>query len=218
MLKKESLNTKYYQVVQLENNKPYFDYRFGINWKVENIINTDCKDGYIVQKVEIVDSTNISRNIKYYEAWKVENAKYIDHSDLFPDDTFSNSDIIKSLGKKGKVEYYSEIYWIDRGNILYEYINSWEENGVPEAGNLIKSKLYEECPYLHSYDYVYRRDKFTHTINFIDKEIIKESIKNHFRKRRTNKKEEFFSYLKNELENTPQYIDIVEQIRKEWER
>ncbi|MDE5539270.1 MAG: hypothetical protein K2J20_02145, partial [Bacilli bacterium] len=74
------LDTKYFYVTEIKNNKPYLDYTLAINWKVENIIDTKCKTGYIVQLVEITDSTHISRNVKYYEAWKVENGKYIHHS------------------------------------------------------------------------------------------------------------------------------------------
>lgn len=214
-MKKENLDTKYYKVKNFNNNKPYLDYTLGIDWKVENIINTECKDGYIVQKVEIVDTTNISRSIIYYEAWKVENQKYIKHSDSKADDTFRNSAILESIGKKGTVEYFSEIYWIDKKNILYKFIDNWEEGKVPEAGNL-KSEWHDNCHYLHSCNFVYRRDKFTHKIDFIDGKVIKENIKIHFQKRRYIKTKEFYSDLKNELIDTP-YIWIVEQIREEWE-
>ena len=155
-MKIDSLNNRYYSVKCIDNNKPYLDYTLEIDWNIKNIIDTDCKDGYVVQKVEIVDNTYISRNIIYYEAWKVENEKYVNHSDLKADDTFSNSNILDSLGKKGTVEYSSEIYWIDKNNSLYEYIDNWKEGTVPEAGNL-KSALYEDCDYLHSYKFVYKR-------------------------------------------------------------
>ena len=211
-------HTKYYQIKNIDNDKLYLDYKLEINWNVKNIINTDCIDGYIVQKVEIVNNTNISenyiRNIMYYEAWKVEDAKYINHSDFKADDTFKQSIIVESLGGKGKVVYLSEIYWIDKKNRLYQVVDNWKAGNIYEAGDL-KSELYENCTDLHLYKPVYRREKFIHTIDFTDETVILESIKSYFSKRRYYKTKDFYLWLENELKNTP-YAWISEKIKKDW--
>ena len=187
-----------------------------IDWNVENIINTDCTDGYIVQKVEIINNTNFPknyiRNIKYYEAWKVENAKYINHSDFKADDTFKQSVILESLGGKGKVVYFSEIYWIDKKIILYQVVDNWKKGKIHEAGAL-KSELYENCINLHLCKPVFIREKIIHTIDSTDEKVILESIKSYFSKRRYYKTEDFYTWLKNELQNT-QYAWICEELKK----
>lgn len=210
---KEMFDTIYFKLKDFDNEKPYCYYLLSGYWQVENIINTESKDGYIVQKVKITDNIN-NNNCKYYEAWKVENSRYVDYDEDQPDDKFFNSAFMESIGKKGIIRYDAEIYWIDKTNHLYKHIDGWKNGKVSYAGNL-KSEEYNNCNYLHSISPLYIRAVFVHNVDFTDKEIIKENIKEFYKDRRTNKKEEFYIFLENELLGT-KYYDIVAEIRDEW--
>lgn len=225
-MRKENFDAKYYQIVNVDNSKPYLYYNLEIDWKVENIIDTDCKDGYIVQKVKIINTTDIKdiKNIEYYEAWEVINGNCVGHKDSEYDDKFFwiGYDMIyyiiaKSIGKNGKIEYQSEVYWISKQNKLYEIVNKWRSQEVLEARKL-KSILVENCPEFASCNPIFKRDNFVHKVIFDDKELIKETIENIVMALKTNHKDILILSLKEELieistnpENA-KYISILNEI------
>lgn len=133
------MENKYYKIIEKDNDKPYAYYVQKIKWIVKNIIDDNCLDGYIVQKVKLVNNTKI-RGIddkEYFEAWKVNNG--IIENETSYDDCFMwyPSYLIEdckenSKGKKGKIGYYCEVYWISKLNPLFNKVDLWGHE-VPEA-------------------------------------------------------------------------------------
>lgn len=136
------------KIVTYDNELPYLYYRFEVFWIVEKISQKPFASGYIVQEVEIINTTGIAHfddYVHYYEAWLVKDGKCI-NEDSSPDDIFAcgfediKEHLLKqSLGKTGKIEYRTKIYWIDKSDKNYETIENWKEGTVKQAG-LLKSE------------------------------------------------------------------------------
>lgn len=211
---------KYCEIVKLDNSKSYAYYNYQINWIVENIINDNCFDGYIVQKVKIENSTNIKeiRNVEYLEAWKVSNGKYIEHSDkkaddsfMFLDECFESECLELSIGKSGNIIYNAEVYWISVKNSLYKKIDLWEKGLIPEAGRDLKSIYFIDFPQLHRIEPVIIRPTFKHTVSFADSNIVQKGIEECFKKCIAKRDPKFQIKLREMLANT-QYSNIINNI------
>ena len=199
---------KYYEIINIDNDKPYAYCSLGINWCPKDFINDKCLDGYIVQRVKI---TNIGIDIpdaNYYEAWKVENEKYVEHTDNKADDTFNvgndliiNDYIILSLGKTGYIKFSAEVYWISKMNELYGFVDKWKEGRVREAGEL-KSILVKDCKELKNCVPIFKRPDFIHEVSFADKETIQRTIEKTYSERIKRKDKEFYIELQEMLKNT----------------
>lgn len=175
----------YYKTIDDKNYFPFAYYLWQIKWISEKIINDGCINGYIVQKVKIINEANVIGldNIEYYEAWKVSNGE-CENKDGKPfDDEFKwvnfNGElrfcIRNSIGKKGKITYQAKLYWISQKNTLYKEVESWKEGTVVQAGSL-KSILVEDCLNIDFGIPIDERN-FIHEVNFKDEKIIKNSIK-----------------------------------------
>ncbi len=206
-----------------ENNQPYAYYFWGIHWIPNNIINDGEKNGYIVQKVNFLNTTGIEINqdnkddFEYYEAWKVENEKVVNMGQAKFDDEFSygNKYIIgecirNSLGKIGIIKYSSQVYWIGEKNKIYNIIDKWEENKV-KMSNGLKSEYVNECHELEKCKPLFSREDFIHKVNFCNREIIKKAIQETFKVRIMNKDKNFPEDLYEILRDT-EYIDIFDEI------
>lgn len=165
------MQKRYYKIIREDNDKPYAYYLLKILWNVDNIINDNCKNGYIVQKVNITNTTKIKGldDIEYYEAWKVINGKVenidnYDYDDIFMwYDSFTMDMCLEhSKGKKGEISYYCEVFWVSENNILYEEVNLWKK-GIPLARDL-KSILASEFKYDLGTPIFCR--KFTHKVDY----------------------------------------------------
>lgn len=216
-IKRKSYMSEYYEIDpknDVDNNKPFAYYCLGINWIPEAIINDRCNDGYIVQKVNLTNTTGIRgipEEIDYYEAWKVEKGQCIecrknnesDDNFLFFGKYFIGEAIAKSIGKKGCIKYITEVYWISKINDLYKTVDEWERGTVSLAGEL-KSVLVENCSKLHKCTPVFKRPEFVHNVIFLDKNIIKSAIEENmsFTDKET---------LRNALDN-PEYGELIDDI------
>lgn len=170
---------RYYTVVNCDNDSPFAYYLLEINWNIEEIAGYSNASGYIVQKVKISNTLGLKGlDNEYFEAWPVENGKLkLDRSDL-ADDTFewlSPSDALsESVGKRGRITYNTQVFWVDRSDPLYNVPNSWEEGTVCEAGNL-KSILAKDCKEFERIAPAFERE-FIHVVDFDNWSVIKESI------------------------------------------
>lgn len=210
---------EYIRIVKENNGEPYLFYQQSVNWNIERISKQEKANGYIVQEVEITNSTgipDIDEYIHYYEAWLVKDGKCVYDDDL-PDDSFRGGyeevrDMMigKSLGKTGEVKYTCKIYWVDKTDKHYNIVDKWEENSVVHAGKL-KAVLASDCPEFADIEPVVIRDPFVHKVDFTDKEIIKKSIVECYAVR-INKEDEFLQCdLVDLLEGTP-YVDLAKEI------
>lgn len=216
----------YKEVLPVINNNKFMYYDFRINWIPKDIINDNVSNGYIVQKVKFINTTGIELNneqieeLEYYEAWKVENWKiiYNDGLDENYDDRFSGGSkydktgcIRNSLGKKGKVEYYSKVYWISVNNPLYKIVDSWDVGTISLADKL-KSIEVSQCKELEKIKEVYNRPNFIHEVDFEKRDTIKKEILSVFKRRIAKKDIEFNNYLVEMLEDT-KYEDLIDELK-----
>lgn len=210
---------EYIRIVKEDNDKPYLFYKQSVYWNIEHISKHEKANGYIVQEVEISNSTKISdidEYVHYYEAWLVKDGKCVYDDDL-PDDSFecgfeeiAHMMIAKSLGKTGEVKYACKIYWVDETDNHYSIVDKWEERGVRYAAQL-KSVIASDCPEFADIEPVVIRDPFVHKVDFTDREIIKKSIVECYAVR-INKQDEFLQCdLIDLLEGTP-YVDLAKEI------
>lgn len=213
---------KYFDIVNNDNSKKFAFYDLSINWNLKSIINDDIEDGYIVQMVKFKNTTGIQLskeeydNFAYYEAWKIEDGKSVDRGNK-SDDSFScgnelsvPANIKCSLGKKGYIEYCSEVYWINKNHELYNMVNNWKYGAISLANGL-KSILVSDCPQLKKFKPLFIREKFIHKVDFIDEKIIEESIKNFF-KVRYAKHDKSFNNVINEIFDDKKYIKLKERL------
>lgn len=215
---------KYFEKKEYDNNKSFAYYILGINWIPQNIIDDEEKNGYIVQKVRFLNTTGINMNreknndIKYYEAWKVENQKVVKQNPQDYDDEFSYGNkyiledcIRNSLGKSGIIKYSSQVYWISEKNNLYNIVNQWEENKV-EMSNGLKSTYLKDCPELEKCQPIFKRADFIHKVSFTQKDKIKKEIQKIYIDR-INRKDQTLLILLNDVLKDTEYIDIINEIK-----
>lgn len=181
--------SNYYKTIKIKNDFPFAYYLWQIKWIPEKIINDECINGYIVQKVKIIDEANVTGfdNTEYYEAWKVSNGE-CENEDGEPfDDEFKwvnfNGElrfcIRNSIGKTGKIIYQAKLYWISQKNVLYKEVDSWKKETVMTAGSSLKSIFAKDCLNIDFGIPIDERN-FIHEVNFKDEKIIKNSIKEVF--------------------------------------
>ena len=164
--------SKYYEIIEEDNDKPYAYYCLKIRWNVLNIINNDINNnGYIVQKVNIINTTGLKGLPEegYYEAWKVINGKIdnpknynYDDNFIFYDKMFINECRNISRGITGEITYLCEVFWINSNNMLYDEINLWK-NDVLYAGDL-KSIYESNFKYKFKNAIIYRQ--FSHKVKY----------------------------------------------------
>lgn len=207
------------KIVTYDNELPYLYYRFEVFWIVEKISQKPFASGYIVQEVEIINTTGIAHfddYVHYYEAWLVKDGKCI-NEDSSPDDIFAcgfediKEHLLKqSLGKTGKIEYRTKIYWIDKSDKNYETIENWKEGTVKQAG-LLKSEYYDSCNDFSPIAPICERPLFVHKVNFAETNVIKQALIELF-KSRVDEKDEFLQYdLEDLLYQTP-YAELTREI------
>lgn len=177
---------KYYKILCDDNQRKYAYFKFGIKWNVSMITNKLFANGYIVQKVICVNSSDVDgiETQPYYEAWKISNGECIESTDKDPDDIFEWGSlnfvcyqIANSLGKSGSVVYRTQVYWIEENDPLYAKVDEWKKGAVVAAGEL-KSCYVVNCPYLNSTQPVFTRPDFIHRVDFTDPKIIKKGLLN----------------------------------------
>lgn len=208
------------RIVKEDNSKPYLFYEQSGYWNIEFIAKKNNASGYIVQEVELINTTtipDIDECVRYYEAWRVVNGKCADDEKNIPDDTFGcgfegieNLMLQKSLGKVGEVKYICRIYWIDEADDHFEIVNSWKEGGVVYADKL-KSVLVKDCPKFADMKPVCDRDIFVHRVNFVDRQTVKEAIIDCYSVRIKNQDELLQCDLAEILDGTI-YEDLVKEI------
>ena len=210
------MESRYYKIIHEDNFEKYACYDLSIHWNVEEIAGKSNANGFIVQEVDIKNTTSIKglSDIAYYEAWKVENGNFIYHCEKEPDDSFAwgnwccKSMMTNSINKKGTITYKSKVFWVDRDSKLFVLIEKWKEETVFEAGKL-KSVYKNDCnEFIHEYP-VFIRPDFIHYVDFTEWKDIKEAIINGYKKC-TPQKTKLFEWAKDILEDTDYEKNIRE--------
>ena len=95
------MNRNYYEIVECNNERKDANYCLKIKWNVKEISGYCNAEGFIVQRVELIDETGIISNYNgpYFEAWKVKDGKteYSDFDDAFQNGLDNLFDIFTSV-------------------------------------------------------------------------------------------------------------------------
>lgn len=217
---------EYYETIDEENHFPFAYYLWQIKWIPSKIINDGCMNGYIVQNVKIINEAKVNGvdDIEYYEAWEVCNGQCKNNNGTSFDDEFKYTNfngelrfcIANSIGKKGKIKYQTKLYWISQKNDLYREVKNWKEGTIIQAGNL-KSILAKDCLNIDFGSFIDERN-FIHEVDFKDKNVIKESIKELFSILNNDKNYFAISSIKEELsellecEEYNNYFNVIKEI------
>lgn len=157
-------------------SKPYACFHYGIQWLPEVIADYDGANGYIVQKIRIKAPDFLSGYPckKYYEAWEVKNGtvRYPEPVSKKEDDVFEypSEGISESLFKGGSIEYYADVYWIDKESSCYSIVDKWDLHAVQQAGSLLKSSEISEK--IDTLIPVFTRKPFVFSFDFSNKEDV----------------------------------------------
>lgn len=168
----------YYSIVEEDNDRPYAYYLQRIKWDLNKIVKEYGKDGYIVQKVSFSNNTGIGIKVSYgedyYEAWKVING-HMEYGDFKYDDEFSCGYPIEisefldgckedSIGKKGKIQYICEVYWVEMGGIEYEEVMKWKTGPIGNAARELPSIAVKDCKVI--FKRLLQKRDFIHTVDY----------------------------------------------------
>lgn len=144
------------------------NYRFVIKWKPPAISDGEA-EGMIVQKVELIDTLGIIGNYygAYYEAWRVTNGitDNEDYDDSFDHeaDGFTDGWVSEgTIGKVGRVEYHTKVFWISAKDPLCAQIKEWKPHTVSMANDL-PAVFVNDFPHLDGYTPVLER-LFIHNV------------------------------------------------------
>lgn len=160
----DKLASPYYQIIYLFTDD-LKGYDFRINWNVDKIAKKSNANGYIVQKIrtEIIGLDGLEREQPYYEAWKVQDGNCEKGKYDYDDRYILDSVFYGFINTSGKITYYSEVYWIDKENELYNAVDNWETSYLVCAGEL-KSILVDDCQELKNVEPVFIRPQFSWTL------------------------------------------------------
>lgn len=160
-------NNKYFDIVEVDNDSLLPIYRLRIKWNMASLTKGFGYNGFIVQKVSAKDHADVHLHFPedYYEIWEVKDGVSIHCSDGF-DDEFYGFDPMFGLmeeweGKEGAVEYFCTVYWVDKTEPEYTYLQTWKPE-VWNSGNL-PSMLVRNCKCSFSNVITYR--SFIHEVN-----------------------------------------------------
>ena len=142
-------------------------------WNVEVIAGYEKPNGIIVQMFSRKSNppNTILPDIKYYEAWLVENGIATDSLNQGYDDLFAIANPLyplevfsKSIYTQGEYRFEGEIFWIDKlkDYSIYKIVKDWPNDEVSQAGGLravYHSDVFEgmvadfvRIPFIHSWD------------------------------------------------------------------
>lgn len=168
------MSKKYFDVISCENDRKDANYSLKIKWNVEEIAKCKCANGFIVQRVELNDETNIIHNYSgpYFEAWEVEGGctQYADYDDEFLNGMGCVTHIVaeNSVGVKGKIEYYAKVYWVDSQSSIYKHIKQWKSS--VSMANKLPSVLEKDCDLFEQQEVITER-YFCHEVDFQDEKL-----------------------------------------------
>ena len=140
------MHGKYFELIH-EYHSAGFAFSVSINWNIPEITGKIDSNGYIVQyfRRKSEPANFLVDDIKYFEAWKIENGLMTDYdADRCDDcicvdtDLFGGINIIlkKSLGTCGKYIIDTEVYWIPKTDSLYDIVDKWSIETVKQANGL----------------------------------------------------------------------------------
>lgn len=161
--------TKYYDVIECDNERKDANYRLRIKWNVQAIAGYQAAEGFIVQQVTLLDEAGIIQNYSgpYYEAWKVTKGKTKnnDYDDNFENGLGCFTEIVteNSIGKKGKIEYQTKVYWIDKSSSIHDEVQKWTP--TVSMANELPSVMESECDLFVDVPAITERT-FCHNVDF----------------------------------------------------
>lgn len=168
-----SISEKYYDIIECNNDRKDANYSLKIKWKIEKIAGYSKAEGFVVQRVELLDETGIIPNYEgsYYEAWEIieGKTKYTDFDDEFRNGLDNEIDIItdivteNSRGKKGKIEYFSKVFWVDKSTATYNEVKQWKSTVT--MANELPSVLESNCNLFIEASSIFER-QFCHYVDF----------------------------------------------------
>lgn len=172
------MESPYFKLIK-EYHSQGFTFCLKINWIVDAISGGTNSNGYIVQHFSRKsEPTNfIIHDIEYYEAWKIEKGYNIDRGDEC-DDTFSVSDTLANslrlcFNSTGKYILSGDVFGIPKSSELYNVIDSWSVDAVPQANGLRSS--YNKPDGIEEY-YIFTRPQFVHEWSLLSMQEIEDKL------------------------------------------